>query len=404
MGVLLLPLYSMLYLIVIFMKLLILSCNTGEGHNSCGKAILHAAEARGIDCTMEDTLALVSERLSKSISKVYVESTKGEAFPFAYHVGGFISDNMLVGKSPVYRSNKLYAAQLLEFIESNHFDAVICVHLFPAEALTALKRKGALKVPTFFVMTDYTCIPFLPETELDHYIIPHYHLIEEYVEKGIPREKITPIGIPVDEAKFTTRVPKIEARTRFLTDLTKDNPAAGNINPEQGAWYLVMSGSMGFGNLGELVGELLENIDEHDHVICVCGRNEETRQSLVEDFGDDARLLPIGYTTQVSLLMDASDVIFTKPGGITSTETIVKGIPMIHTQPIPGLENYNAKFFHYHNLSYHTDDVHQQVVEAIRLATDPAARECMLRAQHENANPNTSNDVLELVAKYVTSK
>lgn len=386
------------------MKILILSCNTGEGHNSCGKAIMTAAQARGIECVMEDTLALVSERLSQSISRVYVESTKGEAFPFAYHVGGFVSDKFAFGKSPVYQSNKLYAARLLEYITDNHFDAVICVHLFPAEALTALKRKGVLSIPTFFVMTDYTCIPFLPETELDHYIVPHYHLIEEYVEKGIPREKITPIGIPVNEAKFTTRVPKLEARTRFLADLAAegmDSALLDATSPEEGAWYLVMSGSMGFGNLGELVGELLTQIGPKDRVVCVCGRNEETRQSLIEDFGADTRLLPIGYTTQVSLLMDASDVIFTKPGGITSTETIVKGIPMIHTQPIPGLENYNAKFFHYHNLSYHTDDVHQQVVEAIRLATDPEARERMLRAQRENANPHTSDQVLDLVGRFV---
>lgn len=377
------------------MKVLILSCNTGEGHNSSANALKHAMDIRGIECVVQDTLALISETLSRSVSDVYVFSTKRPAFEVAYKIGAFVSDTFDHHKSPIYRTNKLYAKPLYDYIVNNKFDAVVCVHLFPAEAVTALSRKAKLRVPTFFVMTDYTCIPFLTETELNHYIIPHEHLIEEFVEKGLPREKIHPIGIPVDEAKFTSRTEKQEARRLIGKKMH------WKIQQATGHWYLIMSGSMGFGNLGELVSELLAKIEANDRVFCVCGRNDHILNSLKKEFADEPQLWLTGFTDKVSLLMDACDVIFTKPGGITSTETIVKNIPLIHTAPIPGLENYNARFFHYHNLSYYTEDILQQVAVAQRLCTDTAYRERMLRAQRENSNPHTSEDIIRLIEKEV---
>lgn len=377
------------------MKVLILSCNTGEGHNSCAKALKLAMDAAGVECEVADTLALVSESLSHKVGEAYVFSTKGPMFEMAYKFGGYVSDHMDLLKSPVYATNKLYAKRLYDYIVDNHFDAVVCVHLFPAEALTALQRKAKLQVPTFFVMTDYTCIPFLTETELDHYVIPHEHLVEEFVEKGLPRDKIIPVGIPVNEPKFTTRIPRDEARRQITAEMNWP------LDHSDGHWYLIMSGSMGFGDLGGLVSELLDRIDPTDRVVCVCGRNEKVFNSLRDEFASDSRLWLTGFTDKVSLLMDASDVIFTKPGGITSTETIVKGMPLVHTAPIPGLENYNARFFHYHNLSYHTNDVRQQALVAIRLATDEVYRERMLRAQQENANPHTSEMVVSLIRQYV---
>jgi len=373
------------------MKILILSCNTGEGHNSSAKALKKCMEARGIQCDMEDTIGLVSEVVSRGVSDAYVFSTKSSLFERSYKLGGFVSDmSPAAMKSPVYLANKLYAKKLYDFIVNGAYDAVVCVHLYPAEALTALKRQAKLEIPVIFVMTDYTCIPFLPETELDRYVIAHEDLIEEYVEKGIPREKIVPIGIPIDEEKFNARVEKTEAR--------KDaNEAFGWGETHEGShWYLIMSGSMGFGNLGELIDRLIVSTSDDDRIMCVCGRNEELREQLATEFKDDKSFKAIGFTDKVALLMDASDVLFSKPGGITSTEAIVKNIPLVHTAPIPGLETFNAKFFHYHNMSYSTTDVARQADVAVRLCTDAAWRQRMLDAQNRNANHRTCEEITDL--------
>ena len=375
------------------MKILILSCNTGEGHNTCAKALQIAMQRRGITCEIQDTLALVSEGLSQRVGNAYLFSTRSSLFEFVYKFGGFVSNNMDAWQSLVYGANRLYAKKLYDHIVQHDFDIVVCVHLFPAEAITALKRNMQLHIPSYFIMTDYTCIPFLQETDMDYYIIPHEHLVEEFVEKGVPREKIVPIGIPVDEKKFTTRLPKQKARTNLL-----GRNHTHSLLPK-GHWYLVMSGSMGYGNIEQLIGQLLNNIRPEDYVICVCGHNEALLHSLQEQFGQQKRVWLLGYTNQVSLLMDAADVIFTKPGGITSTEAIVKNIPLIHTHPIPGLENHNAQFFHQHGMSYFTTDISQQVAVAKRLCEDATYRKQMLSNQRANANPHSSDDVINLITR-----
>ena len=373
------------------MKILILSCNTGEGHNSCAKALQIAMQRRGITCEIQDTLALVSEGLSQRVGDAYLFSTRGSLFEFVYKFGGFVSSNMDTWQSLVYGANRLYAKKLYDYIKTNHFDVVVCVHLFPAEAITALKRNMHLYIPSYFIMTDYTCIPFLQETDLNYYIIPHEHLIEEFVEKGLPREKIVPIGIPVDEKKFSTRLPTPKARTQIIQSISNSNLRS------EGHWYLVMSGSMGFGNVEQLIAQLLQDIRPEDSIICVCGRNESLLHSLQEQFSEQRQLSLLGFTNQVSILMDASDVVFTKPGGITSTEAIVKNIPLIHTHPIPGLENHNAHFFHLHGMSYFTTDVQHQVAIAKRLCEDTHYRKRMLHNQRANANPHSSDDVINLI-------
>ena len=375
------------------MKILILSCNTGEGHNSCAKALKKAMDRRGIACEIQDTLALISDTLSQRVSNAYIYSTRGSLFEMVYKLGGFVSNNSDSRQSLIYSANKLYAERLHNYIIDNGFDVVVCVHLFPAEALTALLRNAQLRIPTYFVMTDYTCIPFLSETDLDYYVIPHEHLIEEFAERGIPREKIIPIGIPVDEQRYASRQPRLRARRMLAQQMGWD------ITTATGHWYLLMSGSMGFGNLGELVEQLLRTIRPEDGVICVCGRNEDMQHSLQEAFAGNQQLWVLGFTDQVPLLMDASNVIFTKPGGITSTEAIVKHIPLIHTAPIPGLEDRNAHFFHQHGLSYHANDVAQQVAVAMRLCQDQAYRQQMLRQQREHANTRSSDDVIDLILR-----
>ena len=375
------------------MKILILSASTGEGHNSSAKAILSAMLKQGIDAEMQDVLAIASPRTSKKVSNTYVKSTEGHnMFSKVYALAQWVSANLNQGKrSPVYLFNKIYWRRLYRYIEQGGYDAVISVHLFAAESLTAVKREGKLKIPAFFVMTDYTLHAFLNDTDLDYYIIPHEDLIPLYVRHGFKFDHIFPIGIPVDVDKFMHRLPKQEAREK-VAQLLGIKPKA-----KEGHWYLVMSGSMGFGNMSQLMRQFVTRIEQNDKVICVCGRNERNLRSVQHDFASESRVVPIGYTDQVSLLMDACDVVLSKPGGITTTETIIKNIPLVHTAPIPGIESENAEFCHERNMSFHSDDPIEQVEAAIRLATDPVSRVAMLESQRRNSEPKTCQFIIDLV-------
>lgn len=371
------------------MRTLILSCDTGEGHNSAAKAILEYFRMRNIECEVVDTLSLISPSFSEKASDLYVFSTRTQLFEFMYRASTRISRHKI--KSPVYYANKLYCGKLLEYIKKHTYDTIICTHLFPAEALTSLIKSGELSATTVFVMTDYTCIPFMKETQLDYYIVPHEHLIEECVKEGLVREKLLPYGIPVEQAFYSSQS-KEHARKECKR-------LFGERMNENEKWLLIMSGSMGFGHLNELLKQIIVECGMDVEVILVCGNNIRLRETLTKEFSCNQNITILGFTDKISLLMDACDVLFTKPGGLSSTEAAAKQIPIIHTAPIPGCETKNAEFFHYHGMSYSSSDIKEQVRRALRLCNDIPYRNKMISSQKMHINTHSSGDILNICEK-----
>lgn len=101
--------------------------------------------------------------------------------------------------------------------------------------------------------------------------------------------------------------------------------------------------------------------------------------------------------------MDACDVLLTKPGGITSTEALIKNIPLIHINPIKGLEEYNSAFFKKKGMAYRGDTLEEQVEMAIQLSSNRVAQEKMTETQRLNSNLNCSNDIADLIIKMAQS-
>lgn len=376
------------------MKVLILSCNTGEGHNSTANAIRSHLVSSGMECTIKDTLTFLGKKASIRVSDFYIYSTRSNLFGHIYQFGNTISEVFDRLKSPVYLWNSTYSRKLEGYIQNNGFDAVICVHLFPALAISSIRAKGRCLIPAIFIMTDYTSIPFLNETEMDYYVIPHEHLIEEFVTNGIPRDKLRPYGIPVSDA-FFTRAPKTESRKKIAETFGWEVPLHNN-------WFLIMTGSMGFGDTQGIINELIFQSSVRPEIIAVCGRNKDMLENLKKDNQDLDNVHPIGFTDNIPMLMDACDVLFTKPGGISSTEAISKGIPLIHTAPIPGWETRNAEFFHYHGLSYSSTDIREQVHIALKLCSEPEYRKAMTGAQSLNAKPDTCHNICSLITDRVS--
>lgn len=375
------------------MKILILSCNTGEGHNSSGKALRAALHNKGIECDLMDTLAIKSEGLSKFVSNLYELSIKINLFGLVYRIAQWYSSLQLKIKSPIYLFSGLFAKRLARIISEGGYDGIICVHLFPAEGITRIRRKYGQSIPTIFVMTDYTCIPLLYETELDRYIIAHENLKNEFIENGLPEEKLYAIGIPINENRFATKMPKDIAQ--YLVNILFKWENA------DGKWYLIMGGSMGFGNIIKLIDELKGRIHDSDRIICICGKNNKLRHDVLRRFSRDFNIKAVGYTDQISSIMDACDILLTKPGGITSTEAIIKNIPLVHINPIKGLEEDNANFFRLLGMAKGGSTIQMQVENTIYLSHDTASQRIMSEAQRLNSNPNCSNEIADMIIDMV---
>ena len=164
-----------------------------------------------------------------------------------------------------------------------------------------MKKKGWLKIPVVAIGTDYTCIPFWEETDCEYYVIPHEDLIEEFVKRGIPREKLLPWGIPVRQS-FMKQWNKKEARK--ICHIPQNNKS-----------YLVMGGSMGFGKIQIFVLELARRMEADENMVVICGNNKKLEKLLKRELVHRKNVKVLGYTDQVAAYMAACDVIFTKPGG-----------------------------------------------------------------------------------------
>ena len=365
------------------MNILILSCNTGEGHNAAGRAILHELQRRHIPCEMADALHFAGDRVSRRISSSYTAITTRAptVFRAMYRAGDFISSSR--HKSPVYLLNRLYQGAVLDYIRAHRITCVVMPHLFPAQTLTALRHEHGLTIPTLAVATDYTCIPFWEETEMDRYVIPHPALAQEFIAKGIPADKLLPYGIPVERAVFEK---EDRAQARAALGLAPDRPV-----------FLIMSGSMGYGDLLALVS----SYSGEAQLVVLCGRNEKLRRSL-SALRRDAVLVP--FTQEVPRYLSAADVLFTKPGGLTSTEAAVHNIPLVHTAPIPGCETRNAEFFASRGLSLFGKSAPDALEAADTLLHDAALRERMLSAQRAEINPHACEQICNWIVAHAEGR
>ena len=370
-------------------KALILSCNTGQGHNTAARAILAELESRGIACEMQDALSFASQFISNAVCGIYNKATI--RIPGVLGAGistAKLTDKVFKKNSPCYVANLPYAAKLFRYIKENDFDTVIMPHVFPAEALTWAERRLPDKdvLRTCFVATDYCYPPFLSETELDLYFIPHEDLRESFVAAGVPREKIVVSGIPV-AADFRAALTKEEARAQLGI-------------PMDEKLLLVMTGSMGYGNTEELVAKLLEKLPPKTRVYVMGGNNEKMKKALRTAHAGDARLTVLDFTTEVSRYLAASDLLFSKPGGLSSTEAIVRGIPLLHTRPIPGWEQENIKFFRAHGMADYGENEEALVTKALFLLANPHRCEEMVEAQRQHARPFAAKDIVDTLLEH----
>lgn len=368
------------------MKALILSCNTGEGHNCAGLAIEEYINGQpGHEAKLVDIMRLAGKRTSKIVGGAYVGIVKHapRVFWLLYRAGGMISSSRR--KSPVYYANALLANHLRRYLDETDWDVIVTPHLFAAETLTYMKKKGMLSQKTVAVGTDYTCIPFWEETDCDYYVIPHRELEEEYEKRGVPSGKLLPYGIPV--------------RQEFLKTTEREQARRACRIPKGARTYLVMSGSMGFGKIQLFVAELLRRCMADEYVIVICGKNRRLEKMLRKEFGKRPNIRIVGFTHHVSRYMDACDVLFTKPGGLTSTEGAVKGIPMVHTTPIPGCETKNLNFFVERGISTTGKGIRGQIEAGQRLMRDEAARELMREAQERQISKQTAQRIFELLQR-----
>ncbi len=361
------------------MKAIVLTTHTGGGHDAAAYAVSEALTEAGVTCKVMDCVAFGGEWFSKAVSHTYVRAVQRspEGFGRVYRLGAMLSTPKW--KSPVYLVNSTYTRKMAKAIDDYGADMVVCTHMFGGQSMTHLKRRGAFHGLLAMVMTDYTLSPFMEDIQADVLFVSHRGVMQECLKKKIPEETMIPLGIPVSLA------------CRPCEDKRAAKAAAG-LNPDR-KLVLLAGGSMGAGSLPETMMAVLEGMGEEDHLMVVCGSNEEIRTQCEAQCRGEKRVTVLGKVTPLYPLLAAADLVATKSGGLTSTETMTIGVPMLVVNPISGCETANADFFAARGMAAYAHNS-MDITELTRmLLTNDMAREAMVAAQHREIDPDCARKI-----------
>ena len=366
------------------MKVLFLSVTAGQGHHQAAKAAMEVLGEQNIESMMLDTFEYINPVLSESIARGYLISTKftPKVYGRIYHMAEAIEkNNAKISVSKLISS--ILSKKLVTFLREYNMDVIVCTHIFAAQIVSYLQSAGMLKARTIGIVTDFTMHPFWEDTCLDYYITASSQLTYQAEKKGIPREKVIPTGVPIFK-KFAGKNDKTLMR--------------GVLGIRDILTVLVMSGSMGYGNVTETIRHI-DSLDMELQIISVCGNNKALKKRI-ENLPTRNKIFNYGFVDNVDILMDASDCIVTKPGGLTVSESLAKRLPMLLVNPIPGQEDRNAEFLLNNGLAMKVSDRFPVDETVYQLLCDGWRRRHLLEMMAEAGKPNASEDLAQLIMSF----
>jgi processive 1,2-diacylglycerol beta-glucosyltransferase len=315
-----------------FNKVLVLSASSGAGHVRAAQAIERALLE--MDAAREvrhvDTLEHTSKVFRNLYSKAYIDIVNR-----APDVVGWLYDQFDKPWKNERRRlafDKLNTRPFVKLLKQYRPDITICTHFLPAEIVSWLKAKEKLMARQAVVVTDFD----VHAMWLVHHFEQYFVALEEtkvHLEKlGIPSERVSVTGIPID--------PVFSRPKEKRSMQTKHGLATDRVT------ILISAGGFGVGPIKSTVSALAQ-LQHPAQVVAMCGRNEDAVRQ-VEEIADrscrDSRVLirAVGYTTEMDEYMAASDILLGKPGGLTTSEALARGLVFVIVNPIPGQEERNS--------------------------------------------------------------
>ncbi|MBF0570951.1 MAG: hypothetical protein HQL12_03665 [Candidatus Omnitrophica bacterium] len=360
------------------MKILVIHATAGAGHKKAAEAIYLGLKAKGgHDVRLLDALDYTNPFFKKNYPWFY--SFLVTRLPWAWGFSFGLLD--LPWMQPLVRSvRRLYngfnARPLQEFLIQEQFDAVITTHFLSAEVGAYLKRKGRIKSKIICVVTDFDVHRIWVNKGIDVYTAACEYTKNKLIALGVPSEKIFTTGIPTD-SKFGLH-PDIVALKKKL------GLHEGILT------ILIATGSFGIGPVEELM-ELLAQYQ----LLIVCGHNRDTYKRLKPLAKKNAHVL--GLVDNMDELMSVSNVMVTKPGGLSISEALVKRLPMVFFSAIPGQETNNIKVLSSYEISQGQCSLPQIVQTIHEWDSHPEALDALRHRMSELSKPNAVADIIALL-------
>lgn len=370
-------------------KIMIFYAAYGGGHLSAARSIKECLETNysDVETTLIDCMEYVNKTFNKVTTKAYAEMAKKA--PNAWGRLYWKSQ-----KGPIAQistaSNILLSKKLYKLLDSFNPDIIISTHPFASQMCAYLKKQEKLSAKIATVMTDYA-----PHDQwlvfnqyVDYYFVSHEGMKQQLHSKGIPNEKIFATGIPLSN-KFLLKYDKSQILESF------------GLSPNRKTVLFFGGGEFGLGkkqtfNIFKSFVESYENIQ----VVAISGKNQKMKKEfeyLVNDLNKNDFVKILEYTDKVPQLMSISDLVVTKPGGLTTTESLASGLPIVIINPIPGQEEENAAYLEENKVAIwiKKDDDVEKILDDL-FSNPDKIQEMKVRARLISKK-NSTKDICEIV-------
>lgn len=311
-------------------SILLLYSNYGDGHKHAAEAIREAFLLRypEVEVVLIDFMRYTHPLLHPISRRIFMQALK--KFPFLYRIA--YRKTKFSNSSRLLRFFTLLGfRRMVKLLKETHPSVVVSTHPFAAAGMSRLKRYRFTKVPTVTVITDHTNHSYWIHPLTDAYLVGSQFAGKTLLEVGVKEEIITVTGIPIKPI-FSRSYDRDAIRKKF--GLSPGVPTV-----------LIMGGGWGLIDEGEKLLRSLDQYPERLQIIFVCGHNHKLWNHLSRKKSQFKNLFMLTqYIDYVDELMAISDVMITKPGGLTTSEAVALGVPMILYRPLPGQEEDNARF------------------------------------------------------------
>ena len=367
-------------------RVLLLSASSGAGHVRAAQAVEKAFAARG-DCAVEhiDAINYVSKLFQRVYDKTYISMVRRA--PELMGVLYERTDHPWHHPRRRLAMDRLNTGPMIRLLKRVQPDLCVCTHFLAAEIVAWLIAKRKLRAHNAIVVTDYDVHAMWLCRTVDRYYVAIDEAAEYLARIGVPREKLRVTGIPVDPL-FAKPLERGEARRALGLD-----PDAAVI--------LVSAGGYGVGPVEQLVNGLLA-LQKPWQVVAIAGKAEKTSKRLEEISrhagklsSGAARLVPVGFTTDMDKYMAGADLLVGKAGGLTTSEALARGLPMALIEPIPGQEERNADHLLEAGAAIRCNNLPAAPWKIAKLLDDPARLAKMRDAARGMGKPGAAAAIAE---------
>ena len=371
-------------------RILVLSASVGAGHMRAAQAVELALRQLAPDARVRnvDVLTLTNAAFRQVYGKAYLDLVN-----LAPHVLGFFYDLLDKPRRPHSSRDRLRLAverlnlrKVTELLKAEPWDVVVNTHFLPAEIIANLRREGGLAVPQMTVTTDFETHRLWVNQPCERYTTAADEGARYLAHWGVPLDDVRVTGIPIHPV-FAEPKPRAECLKR--QGLTGDRPVV-----------LQLAGGFGVGPIEKIFHAVL-SLDRPVELAVVCGRNAATKAKL-ERLSVPARhrVKVVGFTDQIDELMQAADVVLSKPGGLTTSEVLARGAAMAIVNPIPGQESRNSDHLLEQGAAIKINNVGTLAFKLDALLADPGRLDGIKANARRLARPRAAFDVAELALQW----